>query len=147
MFFIKKQLFNWASLNVCYIVLLFFLWKLSRFNTFFRYLLFNIEHAIRPCSSIILVNFMELIEKLFLWNGWPWTFFRPYLQLQTLQEDLNLERILSKFLLYWMNYNISQRLFVQSQQLKQQNNLWNLLIVINKDTRIMSLTSFWCLYY
>ena len=37
-------------------------------------------------------------------------------------------------------------LFVQSQQQKNQDNVWNLLKVNNKDTTTTSLTSFWCLY-
>ena len=39
-----------------------------------------------------------------------------------------------------------RHLFVWSQQWKHQNNVWNLFKVINRDTRIISVTSLWCLY-
>ena len=41
----------------------------------------------------------------------------------------------------------SLHLFVQSQQRKHQKNVWNLSKVNIKDTRMKSMTSFWCLYY
>ena len=41
---------------------------------------------------------------------------------------------------------LSQHLPVQSRRWKHQMNVWNLLKVNNKDTRLMSVTSFWCLY-
>ena len=37
-------------------------------------------------------------------------------------------------------------LLVQIQQPKQQKNEWNLSKVNNEDTRVTSLTSFWCPY-
>ena len=37
-------------------------------------------------------------------------------------------------------------LFVPSQQWKQQNDVWNPFKVKNKDTRMTSLTSVWCIY-
>ena len=40
----------------------------------------------------------------------------------------------------------SKHLLVQSSQKKQKKNVWNLLKVIGKDTRKMSMISFWCLY-
>ena len=39
----------------------------------------------------------------------------------------------------------NRHLYVQSQQWKHQNNLWNMLKIINKDARTISWTSFWCL--
>ena len=39
---------------------------------------------------------------------------------------------------------LSQHLRAQSHQWKHQLSVWNLLKVNNKDTRLMSLTSFWC---
>ena len=40
----------------------------------------------------------------------------------------------------------SLQLFVQNQQWKDQNNVWNLLKIKNKDTRATTLTSFCCFY-
>ena len=40
----------------------------------------------------------------------------------------------------------SQHLLVQNNRLKHQINVWNLLKINNKDTRLMPLTSFWCAY-
>ena len=40
----------------------------------------------------------------------------------------------------------SRYLLVESQQWKHENNLWNLFKAINKDTRMILLTSFWFLY-
>ena len=37
-------------------------------------------------------------------------------------------------------------LFVESQQWKRQDNVWNLFKINNKDTRTSSLMSFWGLY-
>ena len=41
---------------------------------------------------------------------------------------------------------LRRHLLVQSQKWKHQNNVWNLLKVSNKTTRMTSLTSFWFLY-
>ena len=40
----------------------------------------------------------------------------------------------------------SRHLFVQNQQYKHQSNVSNMFKVNNKDTRTISMTSFWCLY-
>ena len=40
----------------------------------------------------------------------------------------------------------SRHLLVQSQQLKHQNNVWNMFKVNNKDSRTTSLTLFWCFH-
>ena len=40
----------------------------------------------------------------------------------------------------------SRHLFVQNQQYKHQSNVSNMFKVNNKDTRAISMTSFWCLY-
>ena len=49
---------------------------------------------------------------------------------------------------YFINQQeiISRYLFVQSQKWKKQNKMWNLFQVNKKDTRTISLTSFWCLW-
>ena len=41
----------------------------------------------------------------------------------------------------------SRHLLVQSQQWKHQNNVWNLFKVNDKDFRIKSMMSLWCIYY
>ena len=41
---------------------------------------------------------------------------------------------------------IDRYLLVQNQQWKYQKNVWNLFKVNSKDTRTMSLASFWCIY-
>ena len=40
----------------------------------------------------------------------------------------------------------SWHLLVQKHLWQYKNNVWNLFKVNNKDTRTMSMTSFWCLY-
>ena len=40
----------------------------------------------------------------------------------------------------------SRYLLFESQQWKHENNVWNLFKAINKDTRMILLTSFWFLY-
>ena len=51
---------------------------------------------------------------------------------------------------YWkqvdlVSYYHGWDLLVESQQLKHQDNIWNLFRFNNKDTRTTSMTSFWCL--
>ena len=41
---------------------------------------------------------------------------------------------------------LSQYLLIQSHRWKHHMNMWNLLKVNNKETRLMSLTASWCLY-
>ena len=42
---------------------------------------------------------------------------------------------------------VSQNLLIESQQWKHQNNVWNLSKVNNKNTRMASVTPFWCRYW
>ena len=43
------------------------------------------------------------------------------------------------------SFRSKRHLLDQIQQLKYQNNVWNLFKVNNKDIRMTSITSFWCL--
>ena len=40
----------------------------------------------------------------------------------------------------------SRYIIVQSQQRKYENNVWNLSKIDNENTRLTSVTSFWCFY-
>ena len=46
--------------------------------------------------------------------------------------------------LFGLNLYLSQYLLVLSQQWKHQNNVCNLLKVNKKETKLMSVRSFWC---
>ena len=104
-------------------------------------------------------------QKLLLWPQVPFNtqkqpleeVFRPATLLKkhlrrTSANDCSLLRVVfsindNRFLQFFISTFIecpTQHLFVHSQQWKHHNNVWNLFIVNNKDTRKTSLTLFWC---
>ena len=86
-----------------------------------------------------------------LWQGRRCYFFNARIcHLLDIMPMLHL--LIKRINLCWKRNHLTMRwscpnrdLYVQSQQQKHQNNVWNIFKGNNKDTRRMSLTSFWCL--
>ena len=101
-------------------------------STFGLYL--NYSNSSNKTNTFILSLFKNNVRILF---------FAMITQLQ-----LNLVKF-TEFDLAGTHLNLfspNQHLFVQSQQWKHQNNVWNLFKVSNKNTRRTSMPAFWCLY-
>ena len=98
------------------------------------------------------------IRAIFFWNATQQTIacsksaiYKDYMVdvfLLLLVLTLFTMRIL--FWIFTLNKNIcllfSQHLVLESQQWKPQNNNWTMFEDDNKDTKMASMTLFWCLY-
>ena len=98
------------------------------------------------------------IRAIFFWNATQQTIacsklaiYKDYMvDVFLLLLVLTLFTIRILFWIFTLNKNICllfrQHLLVESQQWKSQNNNWTMFEDDNKDTKMASMTLFWCLY-